>query len=247
MIVLLKTLLIFILILCLLPIQIILISINSKKRFTLPKIFHKSLLKILGVNLIVRGKPAESSPLILVGNHMSYLDIIILGSIHPICFIAKEEISSWFLFGFLAKLQNSIFINRRNIKALESIKEIVKNIDERFAIVLFPEGTTGNGKKILDFRTSLFSIFEKDSILTLQNFSLCYTHVNSLPIDNRIRPLVSWYGNMNMLNHLKTLIKFQTIGAYLVIHPPMKKEGLSRKEISFLSREEVKKGFYPVK
>ena len=130
---------------------------------------------------------------------------------------------------------------------METIKKINKEIGKSFAIVLFPEGTTSNGKDILDFKTSLFSLFERDSILALQNFSLCYTHINGLPIDNRNRPLVSWYGDMNMLNHLKNLIKLKSIRANLVIHPLMKTKGLNRKEICSLSRIEVKEGFYSAK
>ena len=80
----------------------------------------------------------------------------------------------------------------------------------------------------------------------MQNFSLCYTHINGLPIDNRSRPLVSWYGNMNMFNHLKNLIKLKSIGANITLHPPMRTKGLNRKEICSLSLEEVKKGFYSV-
>ncbi len=235
------------LIICLLPFQIFFISVKSKLRYLLPKTFHKKLLSILGVHLNVQGEPANRKPLFFVGNHISYLDIVILGSVYPICFIAKEEIRKWFLFGFLAKLQNSIFINRKNFKTLETIKKINKEIGKSFAIVLFPEGTTSNGKDILDFKTSLFSLFERDSILALQNFSLCYTHINGLPIDNRNRPLVSWYGDMNMLNHLKNLIKLKSIRAKLVIHPLMKTKGLNRKEICSLSRIEVKEGFYSAK
>ena len=201
-----KIFLLTILTITLLPFQIIFIIIKSDLRFSLPKIFHKKILSILGVRVNVYGSPAKVKPLFFVGNHISYLDIIILGSLFPICFIAKAEIRKWFLFGFLAKLQNSIFINRKNTKILEAIKKINKNIGKSFAIVLFPEGTTSNGKKVLNFRSSLFSIFEQDNLLALQNFSLCYTHINGLPIDNRLRPIISWYGDMNMLKHLKALI-----------------------------------------
>ena len=237
---------IILLIVALLPFQMLFVLIKSDLRFSLPKVFHKKLLSILGVGVNVYGNPANAKPLFLVGNHTSYLDIVILGSLFPICFIAKEEIRKWFLFGLLAKLQNSIFINRRNTKILEAIKKINKNIGKSFAIVLFPEGTTSNGKKILNFKSSLFSIFEQDALLALQNFSLCYTHINGLPIDNRLRPIISWYGDMSMLNHLKALINQKSINASIVFHPLMKTTGLNRKEISLLSREQVKKGFYSV-
>ena len=81
-----------------------------------------------------------------MSNHSSYLDIIILGSVLPVCFVAKSEIKGWFLFGLLASLQNSIFIDRRNLKAFESLNKVTKNLSANFAMIIFPEGTTNNGK-----------------------------------------------------------------------------------------------------
>ena len=224
------------------PIQFLLILVKSNLRFFLPLIFHKFLLKILGIRLSIKGKPSERKPLILIGNHCSYLDIIILGSVLPVCFVAKSEIKGWFLFGTLASLQNSIFIDRRNFKALDSLKKISKNLSSNFAIIIFPEGTTNNGKRVLKFRASLFKIFEDDPTLGLQNFSLCYTHINSMPIDNRMRPSIAWYGEMSLITHLKRLLNYSSIGAKLQFHPTIVPHGVTRKIISEESREQVIKG-----
>ena len=224
------------------PIQFLLILVKSNLRFFLPLIFHKFLLKILGIRLSIKGKPSERKPLILIGNHSSYLDIIILGSVLPVCFVAKSEIKGWFLFGTLASLQNSIFIDRRNFKALESLKKISKNLSSNFAIIIFPEGTTNNGKRVLKFRASLFKIFEDDPTLGLQNFSLCYTHINSMPLDNRMRPNIAWYGEMSLITHLKRLLHYSSIGAKLQFHPTIVPHGVTRKIISEESREQVIKG-----
>ena len=224
------------------PIQFLLILVKSNLRFFLPLIFHKFLLKILGIRLSIKGKPSERKPLILIGNHCSYLDIIILGSVLPVCFVAKSEIKGWFLFGTLASLQNSIFIDRRNFKALDSLKKISKNLSSNFALIIFPEGTTNNGKRVLKFRASLFKIFEDDPTLGLQNFSLCYTHINSMPIDNRMRPNIAWYGEMSLITHLKKLLNYSSIGAKLQFHPTIVPHGVTRKIISEESREQVIKG-----
>tara|TARA_A100001011_G_scaffold192128_1_gene200793 strand:- start:255 stop:974 length:720 start_codon:yes stop_codon:yes gene_type:complete len=229
-------------ILLIVPIQFLLILVKSNLRFFLPLIFHKFLLKILGIRLSIKGRPSERKPLILIGNHCSYLDIIILGSVLPVCFVAKSEIKSWFLFGTLASLQNSIFIDRRNFKALDSLKKISKNLSSNFAIIIFPEGTTNNGKRVLKFRASLFKIFEDDPTLGLQNFSLCYTHINSMPLDNRMRPNIAWYGEMSLITHLKRLLNYSSIGAKLQFHPSIVPHGVTRKIISEESREQVIKG-----
>ena len=224
------------------PVQYILVKLKLRQRIYIPIIFHKVLLKVLGVKVKLIGKKTSIRPLILVGNHTSYIDIIILGSIMPICFIAKQEINSWFLFGFLAKMQNTIFIKRKNFKTLENIKNINKDLDSKSAIVLFPEGTTNSGKKILNFKSSLFNLFESNNTLRLQNFSLCYTHVNNMPIDNRTRPQISWYGDMNIISHLSNLLKFSCINTTVVFHPMSSIKNMSRKAIAISSIKQVIKG-----
>ena len=238
----LKVFLIFLIITALAPIQYILVKIKLRSRMYIPIIFHKILLKILGIEVKLIGQKASIRPLILAGNHTSYIDIIILGSIMPICFIAKQEIKSWFLFGFLAKLQNTIFIKRKNLRTLENIKNINKDLGSESAIVLFPEGTTNSGKKVLNFKSSLFNLFESNNTLRLQNFSLCYTHVNDMPIDNRIRPKISWYGDMNIIAHLSNFLKLSSVNATVVLHPVMSLKGLDRKTISLSSIKQVKEG-----
>ena len=237
-----KVFLLFLIILALAPIQFILVKIKLKYRIYIPIIFHKILLKILGVKVKLIGQKTSIRPLILAGNHTSYIDIIILGSIMPICFIAKQEIKSWFLFGFLAKMQNTIFIKRKNFKTLENIKSINNDLDSNSAVVLFPEGTTNSGKKILNFKSSLFNVFENNNTLRLQNFSLCYTHVNGMPIDNRTRPLISWYGDMNIVKHLLNFLKLSSVNATLILHPVMQFKDENRKTISMLSFKQVKDG-----
>ena len=242
MFLLLKVPLIFLIILVLGPMQYILVKTKLRQRTYIPIIFHKALLKILGVKVKLIGKISSIRPLILAGNHTSYIDIIILGSIMPICFIAKEEIKYWFLFGFLAKMQNTIFIKRKNYKTLESLNSINKELDSNSAVVLFPEGTTNTGKKVLNFKSSLFNLFENNNTLRLQNFSLCYTHVNDMPIDNRTRPQISWYGDMNILSHLLNFLKISCVNATVVFHPILPLRGLDRKSISISSIKQVKKG-----
>ncbi|MBF95954.1 MAG: hypothetical protein CFH34_00860 [Alphaproteobacteria bacterium MarineAlpha9_Bin4] len=216
--------------------------IRSRLRFLLPVLFHKFLLKILGIRLSLQGKPSSHKPLILTGNHCSYLDIIILGSVLPSCFVAKSEIKSWFFFGFLAKLQNSIFIDRRSLRTLDSLKKVSDSLSGKFATIIFPEGTTNNGKNVLKFKPSLFKIFEDNPTLGLQNFSLCYTHINNMPLDNRLRPTIAWYGGMNMIAHLRRFLSFSSVNASLVFHPMTISKGKNRKALSEISRKQVVEG-----
>ena len=242
-----KVLVVLVWILLLLPFQLIFILVGSRLRFTLPVLFHKFLLRILGVRLSLKGTPSNHKPLILVGNHCTYLDIVILGSILPVCFVAKSEIRGWFFFGFLAKLQSSIFIDRRNFRTLESLKKVSRSLSGQFATIIFPEGTTNNGKKVLKFRTSLFKVFEDNPTLGLQNFSLCYTHINNMPLDNRLRPTIAWYGGMDMISHLGRFLSFSSVKVSLVFHPINSSNRINRKVLSESSRNQVIEGINLIK
>ena len=242
MIVFLKAFLIIVIIILIAPIQSLLVIFNLKYRFYLPILFHRSILKILSIKVKLIGKNNKYRPLVLIGNHTSYIDIMVLGSLMPISFVAKSEISKWFLFGFLAKLQNTVFINRKNFKTQESLNKINKKLNSNYAIVLFPEGTTNAGKKILNFKTSLFNLFEYNNTLRLQNFTLCYTRVNCMPIDSRSRPKISWYGDMNLFKHLGDILKLGCLDVTVVFHPIFFTKGLNRKEISNLSMKQVQEG-----
>ena len=242
MIVILKAFSILVTISLIAPIQSFLVIFKVRYRYYLPIIFHKIILKILRIKVKLIGKHNKRRPLVLIGNHTSYIDIMVLGSIMPISFVAKSEISKWFLFGFLAKMQNTVFITRKNFKTKESLKKINKKLNSNYALVLFPEGTTNSGKTILNFKTSLFNLFEYNNTLRLQNFTLCYTHVNDMPIDNRSRPKISWYGDMNLFQHLGGLLKLSCLDVTVVFHPTFLTKGLHRKEISNLYMSQVKEG-----
>ena len=242
MIVVLKAFSILITIILISPIQLFLVFFKFKYRYYLPIVFHKIILRILSVKVRLIGKNNKYRPLVLIGNHTSYIDIMVLGSLMPISFVAKSEISKWFLFGFLAKMQNTVFITRKNFKTKESLKKINKKLNSSYALVLFPEGTTNAGKTILNFKTSLFNLFEHNSTLRLQNFTLCYTHVNDMPIDSRSRPKISWYGDMNLFQHLGGLLKISCLDVTVVFHPTFLTQGLHRKEIANLAMRQVKEG-----
>ena len=94
----------------------------------------------------------------------------------------------------------------------------------------------------MKFKPSLFKIFEDDPTLGLQNFSLCYTHINSMPLDNRMRPFIAWYGDMSLITHLKRLLKYSSIRAKLKFHPNVIPQGMNRKNLSEESRKQVIKG-----
>src|SRR5260221_10496863 len=97
----------------LMPAQLIGIALKRRYTATLPVFYHGLVTRILGFQVVVTGTASGAHPALFVANHASYLDIIMLGSLLPASFIAKSEVAGWPLFGWLAKAQRTVFIDRR--------------------------------------------------------------------------------------------------------------------------------------
>ena len=210
----------------------------------IPRYFHQGFLKILNINIHLTGVIRTEKPGLIVANHASWLDISILSSLTNISFIAKSEVSSWPLFGFLAKLQDTLFIERKIIKAGLQKEQIKKIISNGSRLVLFPEGTSSDGNRVLNFKSSLLSIVdsEKDSNnFIIQPFTICYKKINGLPLSRSERPFIAWWGNMGLMGHLLNIIKLNKVDIIVIAHEPIENI-YDRKLVTRLAWKQVSYG-----
>ena len=196
------------------------------KLFSLwPRFTNWFLNLTCGIKVNVIGKEnLPSGPCVIVSNHQGQWETFSMQYLfHPLCTLLKRELLFIPLWGWAMKMLHPIGINRDKPKQaiLQTLEEGSERLKRGMFVLLFPEGTTNSGKKILNFKSSLFNLFEGNNTLRLQNFSLCYTHVNDMPIDNRTRPQISWYGDMSIVNHLLNFLKLSSIKATVVLHPVM--------------------------
>lgn len=180
----------------------------------IPVLFHRIGLWALGVRVTQIGGPPKQTPTLVLANHCSWLDIVVLGGLRPLSFVAKSEIAGWPLFGTLARLQRSIFIERERKAATSEVNAtIARRLARGELIVLFAEGTTGDGARLLPFRTSLVGAarlaladHSLDEI-ALQPLALVYTRRDGLPLTRRDRPEIAWYGDMDLVPHLAAFLR----------------------------------------
>jgi 1-acyl-sn-glycerol-3-phosphate acyltransferase len=208
----------------LLPLQALAVFFKLELARTLPPAYHRLVCRILGIRVAAQGEMAKNRPLLIVGNHTSYLDIEVLGSLIPGSFVAKAEIARWPFFGWLAKLQRSVFIERRSSKAREHKDEIEKRLLEGDVLILFPEGTSNDGNRILPFRTALFSVAERrveGEALVVQPVSLAYTRLDGMPMGRSFRPFFAWYGDMELPPHLWQMLGLGIVTAEVIFHEPV--------------------------
>ena len=199
--------------------------LNLNIKNSMPRLFHQGFLKLLNVKVILHGTLKTNKPGLLISNHASWIDISILSSLTNICFIAKSEVSGWPIVGFLARLQDTVFIERKINRVIKQKKEILNFLSRGKKLVLFPEGTSSDGNRVLKFKSSLFSIGETEEGklggYEFQAVTICYSGLNGLPMSRSQRPNVAWWGNMNLFNHLWNLFSLNAIKVTVTAHEPI--------------------------
>lgn len=194
----------------LMPVQWAAVALKHPLRRRIPVFYHRLICAVLGVRVRMVGAPMNAHPLLIVANHTSWLDISVITSAAPVVFVAKHEIASWPFFGLLAKLQRSVFVDRgRRHKTGEVNAEIAQRLAEGDPVVLFGEGTSGDGNRVLPFRTALIGA-ARDALAAaehvqqvwIQPLSVAYVNFQGLPMGRARRPLAAWYGEMDLIPHL---------------------------------------------
>lgn len=199
--------------------------------------YYRCLRKLLRVRLRIVGKPVAERPALIVSNHVSWVDIPTIASIMPLVFIAKSEVRGWPLVGLAAELTGTIFVDRKRRQRTADVNaEIARRLAGNDAVVLFAEGTSSDGNRVLQFRSAL--IGAASEVLTedraqqgvlLQPLSISYTHVDGLPMGRQHRPLVAWYGDTDFVPHLKDYVRRGAIDAVVTFGEPVAFDGADRK------------------
>jgi len=230
--------------LALMPVQAIGLILRRSWVARLPRFYHRVCCRILGFDVRRIGEPIAAHPVLFAANHVSYTDITVLGSLIPGSFVAKSEIGGWPFFGWLAKLQRSVFVDRQVRSTAQQRDAIAERLTAGDALILFPEGTSHDGNFVLPFKSALFSVvFNKEQAIAVQPVSLAYTRLDGLPIGRTLRPYFAWYGGMDLAPHLWRLLGLGTIEAVVQFHPPvMVTDFASRKALADFCHQRVSRG-----
>ena len=229
------------------PAQSLSLALRLPLRWKLPMLFHRGCLRIFGIEVRMIGHPSPVKPTLFICNHVSYLDIEVLGSLITGSFIAKSEVEGWPLFGWLARLQETVFINRkaRNLVARQS-ETLGGRLLAGDNLILFPEGTSSDGSRVLPFKTALFAVASQridDQPLTVQPVSLTPVALDGIPLGRLLRPLYAWYGDMDLGPHLWQIAKLGGFTVVVEFHPPVTVDDTgSRKALADLCWQAVRAG-----
>lgn len=193
--------------------------------------YYRALCTVLRIRVRVVGEPVRDRAVLFVSNHVSWADILAIGSITPIAYVSKSEIAGWPMVGPAAKAQRTVFVDRsRRHQTGDAIAEIVKRLASGTSVVLFAEGTSSDGNRVLPFRSALVGAVKEasaraESGILIQPMSICYTGLNGIPMGRQHRPTVAWYGDLDFMPHIKAFIARGAVDAVVSYGEPVAADG----------------------
>lgn len=196
------------------PVQMLGLLFDLPLRRRLPRLWHRGACWLLGIRIHTHGVLDLRRPLMIASNHVSWKDIMVLGGLADVVFIAKTEVADWPVFGLLARLQRSIFVVREQKRRTgDQVGEIARRMADGEVVVLFPEGTTSDGNRLLELKSSLFGAaaaalpLAPEGVVYIQPVAIAYTRIHGMAMGRYSRPVAGWPGDVPLLSHLVGLLK----------------------------------------
>ena len=220
------------------PVQLLSRALNIRLAKKIPYWFHRTLLYLIGVRVIVHGNFSSAHPLLLICNHISWLDILVMGSVDELCFIAKAEVGTWPVISHLAKMQGTVFVNRqRSQDTANQADSIASRLLQGDVMVLFAEGTTGDGNRILPFKSSLLGAAQYairqshiDKV-AIQPVAISYSRLHGVPLGRRYQSEASWPGDVPLAKHALNFLIKSAFDVDVVLGNPMDFTALSDRKL----------------
>jgi len=195
------------------PAQALINALGLPFWHVLPRLFHRIGCIFLGLRVTVIGQPATGRATLLVANHISWTDIVAVGSVADVTFVAKREVGEWFFVGMMARLQKTIFVDRtRRSDAGRTAQEMGARIAGGNAVLLFAEGQSDIGTHVLPFRSALVGAAQHAMIeagaedVMIQPLAIAYTRLQGLPVGRTERSQIAWIKSRSAGENIREIL-----------------------------------------
>lgn len=231
----------------LLPVQIAAVAFGWRDLAErIPVLYHSGLARLLRLRVRTVGTMSPDRPTLFVINHVSWLDIVVLDTLIRASYVTKMEVGEWPIFGTLARLQRCVFIERKAARSRDQKDQMLVRLEAGDNLILFPEGTSADGMRILPFKSTFFALAEKrvnGQPLVVQPVSLAYAELNGLPVGRRWMSRFAWVGDQALVPHLWQFLCSGPSTAEVTFHPPVTIEQFaSRKDMAAWCQHVVARG-----
>jgi 1-acyl-sn-glycerol-3-phosphate acyltransferase len=211
-------------------IQMVCLVLPGHAKVLFARIYWAVFARLIGVKVRVIGTPVKRSGarrVIYVSNHSSWVDVPVVGGVLDGRFVAKAEVAGWPLISMIARLGRTVFVSRSRAstgKERDAMRSVLKAGDN---LILFPEGTSSDGSRVLPFRTPFFAVAElqegedRSELPLIQPVSVVYDRLGGLPAGRASRPVFAWYGDMDIASHFWRLTQNIGLRATVLVHTPV--------------------------
>jgi 1-acyl-sn-glycerol-3-phosphate acyltransferase len=218
------------------PVQVAAIFTSRRLASRVPHLYHRLCCRLIGARIERVGMPSTARPTLLIVNHVSWLDIMMLSASLEVSFIAKREVKTWPLFGWLARLQRTVFVARDPRRVAQERDDIARRLALGDNLVLFAEGTSSPGTAVLPFKSALFAVAQagaEGAALTIQPVSIAYMRLAGMPVGRQWRDCFAWYGTMDLAPHFWRAFGLGRFTVRLHFHPALEASAFaSRKALA---------------
>jgi 1-acyl-sn-glycerol-3-phosphate acyltransferase len=210
------------------------------------RLWARACLRVLGLKINAHGfsQGLRSNRRLIVCNHQSYLDVVIIASVFPTLFVAKAEVSRWPLFGWLAGLGGTIFVNREDARSgVDCAYRVSRALREGVNVQVFPEASTSDGATVMPFKGLFFASAIRSQAPALP-LTIKFQRVDGRPMNREALDLVCWYGEMDFARHFWRLLDIQSAEVLLMINEPIEPVRARRaKALAQIARERILRSF----
>ena len=232
-----------------LPAQFVVTRLNLPFWHFVPRLFHRLGCVFVGVRVTVIGVPETERPTLLVSNHISWTDIISIGSAADVTFVAKSEIRDWFFVGFMASLQKTLYVDRkRRADAHRASREMGARLAGGGTVLVFAEGQSDTGMHVLPFRSALIGAAQHAMIeagakdVVIQPVTVAYTRLQGLPMSRSDHTLIRWAKSKSLKQNIRDILSGGVRDVTVAFGRPMPlADGADRKVVTKAAENEVRK------
>jgi lyso-ornithine lipid O-acyltransferase len=240
-----KLLVLLVLVAIIIPVQTVLLPFD-RVAWRTARAWHAAVRRVLGITVESIGRPDSRSQVATIANHLSYLDIFVLGSLVRGSFVAKYEVRAWPLFGFLATLQRTVFVSRQRRDAARVVDQLDATLTGGRNLIVFPEGTSSSGRRVLPFKSSAFSAIAAhlDRGLRVQPVTLDVLRVDGHDLrSDADRDVYAYHGGAVLGPHLWAFMRGRGAVVRVTFHPVLEDiADVGRKKLAAIAEACVASG-----
>jgi 1-acyl-sn-glycerol-3-phosphate acyltransferase len=204
-------------------VQAVLLALPGPGKAAFAMMYWSAISRLLGLHVRVLGTPAtgRGRPVVYVGNHSSWLDIPAIGGRIRACFVSKDDVAGWPIVGTIARLGRTVFVTRNRAGIGRERDDMRDRLTAGDDLILFPEGTSSDGSRVLPFHSSFFAVAYGEAKPLIQPVSIVYDRLAGLPVGRVSRSVFAWYGDMSLAPHFWQVAQWRGKRVTVLLHAPI--------------------------